>query len=101
MQLTITVDENVIRQVAERAVAGTFFLGGRYEDSGAGAAAIKKQVKVWAESQDYTSAIAEVAPAIFRDVVRDTLSVAIRKIAQDELKRMKAAGEFGPLFQEV
>ena len=101
MQITITVDENMLQKAAETAIRGAYYQSeSRWDDKGAGARAIHAQVKAWAEAQDYRPYIEKMAPAIFNDVVRDALSAAIRKAALDEIKRMKAAGEFGALFAE-
>ena len=102
MQITITVDENMLQKAAETAIRGAYYQGeSRWDDKGAGARAIQAQAQTWAEAQDYRPYIEKMAPAIFNDVVRDALSAAIRKAALAEIKHMKEAGDFGALFAET
>ena len=98
MQITIYVDETMVASIAENAVRATFFTGDRWEGEGVGALTIRKQANQWAESQDYTAIIAEVAQAAMREAVKQAVVDAIRSDVKRTVKAMKETGELATLF---
>lgn len=101
MQITIDVDEATIRAVAQKAVASVFSAGDRWESAGAGVVAIRKQANAWAEAQDYTAIIADVAGSAMREAVRSAVLDSIRAEVKRTVKTMREAGEIATLFEVV
>ena len=101
MKITIDVDESMLHSIATSAVRAAFHQGDRWEGSGAGVLAIRKQANIWAESQDYTEAIKAVAPSIFAQTIKDVLVESIRAEAKKQVKLMRETGELGGLFKDV
>lgn len=102
MEITINVDEQVIKAVAQSAVTDMYKIGQRYGDaSGAGTQEIMRQAKAWAAAQDYTEAIKAVAPAIFAETIKEVLVEAIKAEAKKQVKLMRETGELGGLFKDV
>ena len=101
MEITIKVDESQLQSIATSAVRAAFHQADRWESSGVGVAAIRKQANVWAESQDYTEIIKAVAPGIFAQTIKDVLVEAIRAEAKKQVKLMRETGELGGLFKDV
>jgi membrane carboxypeptidase/penicillin-binding protein len=101
MEITITVDESQLQSIATAAVRATFHQGDRWEGSGVGVTAIRKQANAWAESQDYTEAIKAVAPAIFAETIKEVLVEAIKTEAKKQVKLMRETGELGGLFKDA
>lgn len=102
MEITIKVDEQLIKAVAQSAVTDMYKIGQRYGDaSGAGTQEITRQAKAWAIAQDYAEMINAVAPGIFAETVKSVLVEAIRTEAKKQVKLMKETGELGGLFKEV
>jgi hypothetical protein len=101
MKLTIDVDESMLQNIATAAVRAAFHQGDRWEGSGAGVVAIRKQANIWAESQDYSEVIKAVAPGIFAETVKSVLVETIRAEAKKQVKLMKETGELGGLFKSA
>jgi hypothetical protein len=98
MKIEIEVPESTIRAVIEQALGNAFF--GTNYDSGQGRKAISGQVIRWAQDQDYTAIIEQLAPRIVREVVADELAKAIRAVAKKEVKAMKDSGNLAGLFDD-
>ena len=101
MKITIDVDESMLQNIATSAIRSAFHTGDRWESSGTGALAIRKQANVWAESQNYAEVIEAVAPGIFAEAVKSALVEAIRAEAKRQVKLMRDTGELGGLFKDV
>lgn len=101
MQITVEIDEALLKSVTSAAVKAAFFSGDRWEGQGAGALAIRKQVNTWVEAQDYTAIIADVAASVMREAVRDAVIEAIRADVKKTVKSMKSTGELATLFDEA
>jgi len=102
MEITIKVDEQVIKAVAQNAVTSMYKVGDRYGDShGAGTQEIMRQAKAWAAAQDYADVIKAVAPGIFAETVKEVLVEAIKAEAKKQVKMMRETGELGGLFKDV
>ena len=100
MQITVEIDEALLKSVTSAAIKSAFS-NDRWEGQGAGALAIRKQVNVWAEAQDYTAIIADVAASVMREAVREAVIEAIRADVKKTVKSMKATGELATLFDEA
>lgn len=102
MEITIKVDEQLIKAAATSAVNDLYKIGQRYGDGyGAGAQEIAQQARAWAAAQDYTEAIKAVAPAIFAETVKEVLVEAIKTEAKKQVKLMRETGELGGLFKDA
>lgn len=101
MKITIDVDESMLQSVATAAVRLAYHQGDRWESSGVGTLAIRKQANAWAESQDYIEMINAIGPGIFAEAVKSALVEAIKAEAKKQVKLMRETGELGGLFKDV
>jgi hypothetical protein len=102
MEITIKIDEGLIKTAATNAANDLYKIGQRYGDaSGAGAQEIARQARAWAVAQDYTEVIKAVAPAIFAETIKEVLVEAIKTEAKKQVKLMRETGELGGLFKDA
>lgn len=101
MQLTIDIDEAMLRNACERATAAVFNTGSDYRESGAGYDAIKAQATAWAKGQDYTPLFEALAGRIIREAVGHALRVAIEAEMKRAVKGMKDRGEIAAMVEEA
>ena len=99
MQIVIEVNEDMLKSVAENAVKAAFREGDRWESSGAGTIAIRKQANAWAESQDYSGIIAKVAQGALDEAVRQAVIEAIRADVKRTVKAMRESGELSKILE--
>lgn len=96
MQITVTVeiDEQEIRQVVENALKATYSIGDSWgNNKGAGTKEIQRQCNEWAQKQDYSLIISELAPKIMREIVQSTLAESIKSETRKQIKQMRERGE--------
>lgn len=99
MEITITVDERLMRAAAEQAIAATFKLReGSYGGGGSGTNEVHRQAVEWAKAQDYTPLIKELAPRLVKEAVAQSLASAITAAVKAEIKRMRDDGELGAVI---
>ena len=98
--MSITLDEDLIRKAVTGALRAAFSSSERYE-SGEGTKTIVAQVNKFARETDFRPLIEELAPAIIKAAVAETLEAAVKTALRDELKRMKGNGELATLFDQA
>lgn len=99
MEITITIDEALLRAVAESEIKRAFQPTTVSSNGGTGAAEVRRQVEGWVKRQDFYALIEEAArpmlPEIIAPTIRATLEAAVRK----ELKRLKESGALAEMVQ--
>ncbi len=100
MQVTVELSDEGVRAATLKALGDVFATGDQYgERQGTGYKAVRARVDEWVKAQDFAPIIAEIAPGVVREVVRDSLVEAIRKAATAEFKRLQASGELASLVR--
>lgn len=92
-QITVTIGDEMLRDVARSAVENIFSKGSRWEPGGTGYAEVYRQVNQFARAQDYGDFIREVFPGVLSGVVRDALAEAVKAEVKKQVKVMKDTGQ--------
>jgi hypothetical protein len=99
MQITIEIDEAMLRTAMETAVRAVFQPETDRGYAGEGAKALKRQVEGWAKAQDFHTMIEEIARPMLAELlgptVRSTLEAHIKRV----LRNMKDSGKIDEMVQ--
>jgi hypothetical protein len=99
MQITIAIDENLLRAAAETAVRSVFQPETDRNYGGEGAKALKRQVEGWAKAQDFHTMIEEIARPMLAELLGPTVRTTLEAHIKRVLRNMKDSGKIDELVQ--
>lgn len=99
MQLTITVPDDIVRDVATLAVTRAF-LTGSYNDRGLGVARVEDAVKQAVLATDFAPQVRELLAARLPALVADVAADELRRAVAAEVRRMKASGQLATMVRD-
>jgi 2-C-methyl-D-erythritol 4-phosphate cytidylyltransferase len=99
MKIEITIDETLLRDVAENEIRRAFLPSTATSNGGTAATEVRRQVEGWAKRQDFYVLIEEAARPMLPEIVAPTIRAALESAVKKELRRLKESGKLEEMVQ--